>query len=254
MRIVASVLIAGFVFARIDSSSAASTAEYSCEFYGSTSTSTTYTGLQDLLQSLPESSSVIVCKGKRNSEISILYPIENRTGVSFYRRSYFEVPTDRLSKATSAKDLLEGRHRSNLTMMAPDPSSKLTHQNEDIVRTRSISPGTFRTLYELWNAVIQDTRKLREVFDASSLDDKNNAQLENLIQSLNSGTETTIEYLEFEELRLADGDGIDLEFFPRLSVNISTKTQWWEIDYDVLDNERYTLLNVELSMELTGIE
>jgi hypothetical protein len=51
---------------------------------------------------------------------------------------------------------------------------------------------------------------------------------------------------------LADGDGIELEFFPRLVVNISTKNQWWEIDYDMLDNERYTLLNVELQMEATG--
>lgn len=247
-----SILITGLITANVSPSSAEPSVEDGCEFYDSSSASIPNAGLRDLLQTLPESSSVIVCNGKRNVEISILDPIAHRDGVSYYRRHYFEVPADKFSKARQAKDLMSGRRNFHLTMMALDPNSKLTHQSEDIVRTQSISPGTFKAMYEFWMEITVDTEKLRDKFDASSLDEENKAKYEKFIQSLDNSTEATIDYLEFEELRLADGDGIELEFFPRLSVNISTKTQWWEINYDMLDSERYTLLNVELRMEAKG--
>ncbi|MEM9619655.1 MAG: hypothetical protein AAF936_17015 [Pseudomonadota bacterium] len=246
-----SISIAALISGYATSSSASSYAENGCEFYSSKIDSPSHPGLQALLQTLPESSSVIFCNGERNVGFSILDPIDNRDGVSFYRRNYYEMPAHHFSKATSAKDLLSARRNFHRIMMALDPNLELTHQSEDIVRTSSTSPGTFKILYNLWMEIIEDSQKLKSKFDVSDLDGESKARYEKLLQSLNNSTDATIEYLEFKELRLADGEGIDLEFFPRLTVNISTKTHWWEIDYDMLGSERYTLLNVELWPEAT---
>jgi hypothetical protein len=247
-----SIVIGGLIAGYVNSSSAALNVENGCEFYDSKTASTPYAGVTALLQTLPESSSVIMCNGERNVEISVLDPIDNRDGVSFYRRTYFEVSAGHFAKATNAKELLSGREPFHLTIMALDPNSELTHQSEAIVKTDSLSVGTFKLLYNLWMEVFEDPEKLKLYFDVSSLADESKAQYEKFMQSLNSGTKAKIDYLQFQDLHLADGDGIELEFFPRLVVNISTKNQWWEIDYDMLDNERYTLLNVELQMEATG--
>lgn len=250
LSILTVTVIAGYA----TSSLASSNAENGCKFYDSKTASPSHAGLQALLQSLPQSSSVIFCNGERNVEISILDPIDNRDGVSFYRRSYYELRADRFSEAASAKDMLSGRRNFHRTMMALDPNLELTHQSEDIVRTNSISAGTFKILYNLWMEVIEDPQRLKNNFDTSNMDDESKARYEKLLQSLNNGTEAAIDYLEFQELRLADGDGIDLEFFPRLVVNISIKSQWWKIDYDMLDCGRYTLLNVDLWPEAAGVK
>ncbi|WP_425409649.1 hypothetical protein [Hyphococcus sp.] len=246
-----SILIIGLIVGNIGSSALSLTVENGCEFYDAKTASTPNIGLQALFNELQESSSVIVCNGERQVDFSILEPIHNRNGVSFYKRCYHEIPADRFSKAKSAKDLLSTRRHLELTMMALDPNSDLTHRSEAVVTTDALSPGAFKTLYNVWMKSIEDSEKLKEHLDTAALDAEGKARYGKFINSLKNSTETKITYLQFQDLRMAEGDGIDLEFFPRLVVNISTKKQWWEIDFDVLDGDRYLLLNVELRMDAT---
>ncbi|WP_375201151.1 hypothetical protein [Hyphococcus sp.] len=245
-------LIAGLIAGFLNPSFAATPIENGCEYYDAETASTPNPGLRALFDELPEGSSVIVCNNTRNVEFSILEPVENRNGVSFYRRCYHEMPADRFSKAKSSKELLSTRHRLELTMMALDPGSELTHQNEAVVTTNSLSPGAFKKLYTVWMESIEDPETLTQRFDTAELDSEGKAQFTKFVQSLKNSAETNITYLQFQHLRMAEGDGFDLEFFPRLVVNIRTKKQWWEIDFDVLDDDRYLLLDVELQLDATG--
>lgn len=99
---------------------------------------------------------------------------------------------------------------------------------------------------------IENPEKLKQHFDTSALDAEGKAQYAKFIQSLKNSAETNITYLQFQHLRMAEGDGLDLEFFPRLVINISTTKQWWEIDFDLLDGDQYVVLNVELQLDATG--
>ena len=247
-----SILIAGLMAGYVNSSAAFSSVENGCEFYDSKTASAPSPALQALFDELPDASSVIVCNGERQVEFSILEPIHNRSGVSFYKRCYHEMPADRFSKAKSAKELFSTPHRLEQTIMALDPNSNLTHRSETVVTTYSLSPGAFKILYNVWMESIEDPEKLKQHFDASALDAEGKATYTKFANSLKNSAETNITYLQFQDLRMTEGNGIDLEFFPRLVVNIRTKKQWWEIDFDVLDDNRYLLLNMELQLDATG--
>lgn len=252
-RIAFSILTYGLFICFTTSSFAAPSYAQNCDYYDNQTAAASESGLQSLLLALPESSAIIICQPTRSVDgIFILYPIFNRNGVSFFRRSYFEVPSGSLENARNVDDLLDDGFIRHNTMMALGANGEMSHKNLEFVETRLIPPGTFKRFYIKWKGYVDQPQNLRSSFDDSKLDSENKALYAELSQSLNDNPGSKIYSISFDELDIAEGDGRELRFYPRYIVIISTRTQMWRIDFDVPDSQRFMLLGVEKAIEVIG--
>lgn len=224
--------------------SAGAESKKDCAFYNSSSELDEKGAIAELLNQLPQFSSVVICPtAKRVDGIFVLSPIVRDSGVSYFVSAYFETPEAQSITPTDLVKLTAETPLVQSTMMALSADPIIDHSSKKFVETESISIGTFKYMFRLWQSVVEMPSRARNKLDISSLDVQGKSSYWKFIGSLKgSSGSAIIKSIVFS------GNNM-LEFPPRLSIEIESNQMAWRIDFDLTESKKVAIFEVAEQVE-----
>lgn len=207
-----------------------------CSYFTSLNKEDSGIKILEVLDELPDGFALEICSTPSGYDsVTVLSPVSNRDGVSFYKFAYYTMPPDLFVAEMTLAEFYQQDETLFGTMMALDEDANLAHLDQAFIEASYVSVGAYKRFYNFWAEVFKNPKKRSRYPDLSRLSAEDLKVYNDLVDAIGEHDAWKIHGLQLTPP--------DADFSPMYVVEVGAGGRPWSVYFDLID-DKITVLGV----------